>query len=535
MASGAPQPEALRAVACCFPHGAVPRALVAASPATRLASEFAAYASASQGNKGCCCAAGARTPMLSLDVRTMERDAVITDVGAVERAEWWLARRRGAAAAPVPLRSLQFCLRTALEPSVEHIARVPLCAATVTTLNLNARCDSHNHISSLAALSRLARLRELLMKHTTVLQCPRQLPMTVSADLHAVFRNLRKLVVGDYYLVQHLPLHDLRELEEVDLSGTGVNDEVVLALSSCRRVRALSLSGCMAVDHFAPLTALTGLTQLDVSHTRIDGAALRELCRRCPGLRCVALNNCGRLADLSPLEHLTQLRCVHVARTRLRTADLARLCALPELEELHIPSCRAVEDFTPIARLQTLLVLNVRDTWIDGAGIEAASLCDALQWLDVSFCPAVEGLAPLARLSWLEELHASGTHVTDACLRALCTDLTRLRVLLLNGCRLLRDFTPLRCAAALQEVGACDTAFGDAAVAALAQCPLLRTVHLHVCVGVASLAPLMACPNLQHVGIGGTRLAGPAFEHEVSCLEKRGVRLSRQLVLVTTL
>ncbi|CAC9444957.1 conserved hypothetical protein [Leishmania infantum JPCM5] len=525
--------EGLTAIADFFDPASVPLAFTSVSPAGRVAGELAAFACPAHcyGH-----AASPHTPMLSMDPSLMERVAVITDTQHLKNAEWWMVRSRCNAdddPYPYPLRSVYFCLSSALELSVDLLARVPLCASTVTKLNLNARCDSHNHISSLGAISRLVHLRELIMKNTTVLQSTRQLPMIMTQELHAVFRKLRKLVVGDFYLVKHLPLHDLPELEEVDLSGTGVTNGVVQALSSCHRVHTLTLSGCVGIDSFAPLTALTRLSQLDLSHTRLDNTELLHLCRSCPQLFFLALNSCNRITDFSPLALLEDLTYLHVARTRFRNSDLERIHAFPELEEVHMSSCRVVDIFTPLADLRTLRMLDVRDTWMDDAGVEAVARCCQLLRLNMSACPAIEHFSPLARLSLLEELNLSCSPVTDTCLATLCTAASSLRVFLLNGCRLVSDFTPLGILGSLEEVGACDTAFNDAALEAVAQCPQLTKLHLHVCTGLTSLAPLAACSHLIYLGIGGTRFSSNASERECASLQERGVRLSHHVFLGT--
>ncbi|KAK7199051.1 Leucine Rich repeat [Novymonas esmeraldas] len=525
----------LAAIASYFDSASVPAAFASSSPAARVAGELAAFACPAHQHGH---ATSPRTPMLSMNPAVMERVAVITDVQQLQFSEWWLARRRCTAREgprPFPLCSVHFCVGAALEHSVDVLARVPACAATVVTLNLNSRCDTHNSIPSLDSLARLVHLRELLMKNTTVTPPGPPLRLVVTQELHAVFRQLRRLVVGDFYLVQHLPLHDLLALEEVDLGGTGVTNGVVQALASCRRIHTLTLSGCVGVSCFAPLAGLAQLTRLDVSHTRLDDAGLHRLCHGCPQLSALVLSSCGIISNFAPVEQLRELRCLHVSRTRLRNSDLERICGLTELEELCMSACRILNVFTPLASLEALHTLDVHDTWMNDAGVEAIAQCAALQKLNVSHCRGVQSFAPLARLERLAELNASCTLVTDACLTALCTAsaASRLRVLLLNCCRRITTFAVLRHVAALEELGACDTSFDDAALEAVAQCPLLARVHLHVCTGLTSLTPLVTCARLHHVGIGGTRFSCNASSHECAALVGRGVQLSHRLFLVT--
>ncbi|KAG5511133.1 hypothetical protein JKF63_07073 [Porcisia hertigi] len=532
MVISAPSLNGFTAIAGVFDPASIPLAFTSISPIGRVAGELAAFACPAHR---CGHAASPQVPMLSMDPSSFERVAVITDTQQVKNAEWWIVRRGCFAKDPnpYPLRSVYFCLNSALELSVDMFSRVPLCASTVTILNLNARCDSHNHISSLSALSRLVHLRELIMKNTTVLQSACQLPMPISQELHAVFRKLRKLVVGDFYLVKHLPLHGLPELEEVDLGGTGVTNDVVEALSSCHRVHTLTLSGCFGIDSFAPLTALVHLSRLDVSNTRLDNTELLKLCRSCQQLCFLSLNSCSGITDFSPVALLEKLTHLHVARTRFRNSDLEPFQGLPQLEEVHMSSCRLIDIFTPLAELGALRVLDVRDTWIDDAGIEAIARCSQLLRLNLSACSAIEHFAPISRLLLLEELDLSCSLVTDACVATLCTAASSLRVLLLNRCRLVSDFTPLRSLGLVEEVGACDTAFDDAALEAVAHCPRLAKLHLHICTGITSLSPLAACTHLVYLGIGGTRFSSGAAQRQCEFLQERGVQLSHQVILFT--
>lgn len=513
----------------CDPH-AIPLALSGASPATRVAGEVAVFALFSHKSAELL----ARRSTFALDPVHTQRVAAIADMEHFERAVWWLTRGRNATdARPFPLCSVHFSLESSVESPVDVVARVPLCAATLTSLNLNTRCDTCNHISSLRAIAQLVGLRELLMQHTTVSPSSPPLPLNMTDDLHAVFRNLRKLIVGDYHLVQQLPLTDLHYLEEVDLSGTGVNANVVAAIAGCLRVHSLSLRGCIRIDSFAPLGALTRLSQLDISFTRVRDAELRHLCRCCPRLSSVRLHRCDALSDFAPLGELQELSSLHAGRTAFRNSDLDRVCDLPCLSDLHIESCRLIDVFTPLARLQQLQELDARDTWMDNAGVEALARCTALQRLNLSNCAAVTAFSPLSRLAHLEQLGLSGSRVTDACLDALCTSAPPLRTLLLNGCRVLRDFTPLRRLRCVEEVGVCDTAFNDADLQAVAQCCQLAKLHLHICIAITSLAPLALCSHLRYLGIGGTRFSRQYGEAECVMLRERGVQLNHQLFLVS--
>ncbi|KPA73245.1 hypothetical protein ABB37_01851 [Leptomonas pyrrhocoris] len=523
--------DALTAITSFYDPTSTPLALTAASPATRESAEMTAFAEFPHRSAELL----PGRVMFGLDPRDGERVAAIGDMQQFERMVWWLTRPSSAAGRrPFPLRSVHFCLDSSVESPVDVVARVPLCAATVTSLNLNTRCDMCNQISSLRAISQLVGLRELLMKHTTVSQSSRPLPVNMTDDLHAVFRNLRKLVVGDYYVVQQLPLKDLHHLEEVDLSGTGVNVAVMEAIAGCCRVRSLKLRGCLGIDDFAPLGALTQLSCLDLSHTHLRDHELRHLCKCCQRLSSFALNHCDALGNFAPLEELNQLSCLHVGHTAFRNSDLERVCVLPELAELHIESCRLLDVFGPLAFLRDLCDLDARDTWVDDAGVVAIAQCTKLRRVTLSGCASISKFSPLSQLTHLEHLCLSGCLIADACLNALCTPMMPLRTFLLNGCRVLRDFTPLRRLQLVEEIGVCDTAFNDTSLQAVAQCGQLAKLHLHICIAVTSLSPLTSCAHLRYLGIGGTRFSSGCCEAECAALRERGVQLNHQLFLVSS-
>ncbi|KPI83542.1 hypothetical protein ABL78_7427 [Leptomonas seymouri] len=521
---------AFMAITSFYDFTSVPLAFISASSAARVAGEMAAFEEFPHRSAELLPGRG----VLGLDPRSGERMAAVGDVQQFERTVWWLTRPRSSIDyRPFPLRSVHFCLDSSVESSVDVVARIPLCAATVKSLNLNIRGDQCNHISSLRAISQLVGLRELLMKHTMVSQSSRPLPVNMTDDLHAVFRNLRKLVVGDYYLVQQLPMKGLSCLEEVDLSGTGVNTDVVEAIAGCNRVHSLKLRGCLGIETFAPLGALARLRCLDLSNTRIRDTELRHLCDCCPQLTSLGLYRCDALGNFAPLEQLKQLRCLQVGHTAFRNSDLERVCTLPEVAELNIESCRLIGVFGPLAYLQELCDLDARDTWMDDAGVAAVAQCVKLRRLTLSGCASIISFSPLSQLTRLEHLCLSGCLITDACLSALCTPSVPLHTLFLNGCRALRDFTPLRHLRLVEEVGVCDTAFNDAALQAVAQCSQLTKLHLHICIAVTSLAPLASCAHLHYLGIGGTRFSSRCSEAECATLRERGVQLNHQLFLVS--
>lgn len=118
-------------------------------------------------------------------------------------------------------------------------------------------------------------------------------------------------------------LEDLRELEELDLSGTGFSRSVVPALAKMPHLRRLSLSECGRLTSKAVVElaeTCPGLTHLDLSENGLKGSAGYQALAGHPALSYLAVGEYG-FSDWASLE------CLRSSST-LKTLDVS-CCPLP--------------------------------------------------------------------------------------------------------------------------------------------------------------------------------------------------------------
>lgn len=524
-------PCGLVAIATYFGRFATPLAFTACSPSSRIAAEVVAFDHLTEETEDKSCPA---STAFCLDPLTKKRLAVIADATQFELATWWLLRSRSRFCYdPYPLRSVELAAGMPLDTSLDSVTALPPCVSWITRINLNARCDQYNRLSSWCSIAALVHLRELYMKYTTIALPSLPPPPSYTEACRSVFRKIKTLVIGDYHLVKHLPVEEFCELVEVDLSGTGVSDATISALSNCTKIRSLSLCGCSNIHRFSPLASLSSLLLLNISQTNLADEALDLICRHCKSLQELNLYNCTKLWNLQPLASLAQLTTLQVGRTACNSFHLEAISSLPELQVLHMQGCRHIEDFRAFSRMRQLRELNIRATRLDDNGAAAILQCAQLQLIDASGCDAVRQWLPVCRLPQLRSADFSYTVFSDESLRVLCSSSSGLQCLCLNGCHELRDFNPVAKLLNLSELSVCDTAFNDDGLRAVAACPSLLKLQMHVCVGVSTLSPLAKCHQLRYIGVGATRFSNQQLTRESEVLRGRGVKLCTRLLLLS--
>ena len=122
--------------------------------------------------------------------------------------------------------------------------------------------------------------------------------------------ELRKQCIEDL-----TPLQDLVQLQVLDLTRRKANNQAhahfsdLAPLRKLRSLVELRLCGADRVSDVAPLSGLTRLRTLDLSHTKV--------------------------ADVSPLRHLASLEDLQLAETAVR--DVTPLYGLTKLRKLSLP------------------------------------------------------------------------------------------------------------------------------------------------------------------------------------------------------
>ncbi|KAG1665234.1 hypothetical protein FOA52_011422 [Chlamydomonas sp. UWO 241] len=254
---------------------------------------------------------------------------------------------------------------------------------------------------------------------------------------------LEKLQLYDYPSVMSLAPLQARQLQELDLTMTGVSD--LSPLHGLPALRSLNLCACN-VPNMAPLTSLPALTSV--------------------GMPSAVLSNV-------PLAVLKQLEKLDLNFTS--PPDLQPLTVCTGRNELNMRNSAAVQDLLPLT-------------------------CTDLTRLDASGCSSLEDITPLGacvKLVCLDLRECVG--VRDLSALAACTNLLRLCA---PGCHYLKDITPLGACIKLLDLDL-SKCVAIRNLSALQACPWLQHLNLDGCRGVSRLAPLLNFPKLDSVRMIG--------------------------------
>lgn len=214
------------------------------------------------------------------------------------------------------------------------------------------------------------------------------------AVLSAIARSLKKPV-------GKLQPDDLRNVTELDLSDTGLDDLALLAGLS--GLQELYLDGTQVSD-LTPLAGLSGLQKLYLRNTQVsDLTPVAGL----SGLQTLFLGDI-QVSDLAPLEGLSGLQTLSLSLCS-QVSDFTPLAGLTGLQVLDL-EFTSFADLTPLAALSGLQTLSLAYTQFSDLALLAALL--ELRTLSLDHTP-VSDLAPLAGLTELRELDLRGTRVSD--------------------------------------------------------------------------------------------------------------------------
>lgn len=154
----------------------------------------------------------------------------------------------------------------------------------------------------------------------------------------------------------------VRELQELDLSGTDLVDQDLPLLSGLTALSSLSIFGTPVTD-LKPISGLIALTDLSLSDTLVaDALPLAEL------TRLTSLSLWGtQVVDLTPLAELTALRSLFLSNTQV--ADLTPLSGLVALTSLYLTNT-LVADLTPLLGIPGLIWLELMGTKVTQEAVD---------------------------------------------------------------------------------------------------------------------------------------------------------------------
>ncbi|MDF7775110.1 leucine-rich repeat domain-containing protein [Sphingomonas sp. AOB5] len=239
-----------------------------------------------------------------------------------------------------------------------------------------------------------------------------------------------------------------------------------------------------------PLTRLTALEDLNLSHSRVSDASVLS------GLAALKSLNLSytEVSDASPLSGLTALESLNLSSTRV--SDALPLSGLTALESLHL-SYTEVSDASPLSGLKALKSLNLSDTRVSDASPLSGLI--ALESLNLSDT-WVSDASPLSGLTALESVILSGTKVSDALPLSELTALTNLE-LRRTG---VSDASPLSHLTLLESLDLANTEVKD--VSPLSGLNELRHLYLSR-TGISDVSPLAGLITLQSLYLMNTALS----------------------------
>ncbi|MGI9544056.1 MAG: leucine-rich repeat domain-containing protein [Cyclobacteriaceae bacterium] len=329
-------------------------------------------------------------------------------------------------------------------------------------------------------------------------------------------KNLRKLdLSGNKYIADLLPLVELTQLKELDISQTKISD-----LAPLRNLTKLESFNCSytSVSDLKPLRYAIDLRILNVSNSRIADFTIIE---NYPNLQMVNASNTS-LDNLNHLAKSKDLKTLFVAQTQIKS--LAPLKDLRKLVSVN-SSNTTITNLAPLSGLTRLERLNIENTQIkDLAPLQSTGMLKTL------YCDntQVGSLQPLKKLKLLERIYCDNTLITNNEAKAFM--LARPKVLVIFGSEDLKSWwgglstdwrSVFKKHVKIDQEGPTKEQF--AAIASLKSMDLSGDPH------ILSLQPLSVLRNLRRLKAnqtGVTSLAGLEGLLGLEILEVRETKIS---------
>ena len=214
--------------------------------------------------------------------------------------------------------------------------------------------------------------------------------------LIAPFTKLRRLEIGQNAALTGTGLKELaalKDLEYLDVSGSGINDDGAGPIAAFRNLKTLNLNNTKIGDRgFRDIATLDQLQELTASGLLLNGlkkdeprdTTIKEL-GRLKQLRKLDLSNTNT-ADESAraIAGLNELKVLHAYGTKITDAGIMELAKLKQLEELRIGYAITDNGVNALAgnmRLKTLSLQN--NSGITDASVKALSGLTSLRDLEL--------------------------------------------------------------------------------------------------------------------------------------------------------
>jgi HEAT repeat protein len=214
----------------------------------------------------------------------------------------------------------------------------------------------------------------------------------------------------------------LKQLRDLDLSGTNVTDAGLRDLAALKQLQKLNLAGTQITDAgLKHLAALKELESLGLYSTKVTDAGLKEVAAleqlQSLDLSYAKVTHKG----LKELAALKQLQVLNLYRADVTDAGLKELAALRQLRVLNLSYTSVTSaGLKELATLKQLKSLDLNETKITDAGLKELAALEQLRHLSLFSSKITDaGLKDLAGLKQLQTLNLGGTEVSASGLKTL--------------------------------------------------------------------------------------------------------------------
>ncbi|ANQ48265.1 leucine-rich repeat domain-containing protein [Flammeovirga sp. MY04] len=202
-------------------------------------------------------------------------------------------------------------------------------------------------------------------------------------------------------IVTLAPLSKMRNLEDLNISGTGVNDlSPIRTLTNLKSLRC-EMTGINSLD---PLVYCTNLKVLMINDTQIEDITVVENFDQLKELYIFNTN----ISDLTPLTDLEELNVLWANDTKV--ADIKPLNSTKQLRSLDISNTE-VTSIDALYGLKKLEQLSIDRTSIND--LSSLATTSALKNLSADQS-SISSLTPLSKLQNVERIYCDGTQINTS-------------------------------------------------------------------------------------------------------------------------
>jgi Leucine-rich repeat (LRR) protein len=223
--------------------------------------------------------------------------------------------------------------------------------------------------------------------------------------------------------VAALPRNACRVLQVTLKSGSCKPEEIAPALQACRNLQVLDLAGFgeLRSKHLAAVAAFPSLTGLNLSNTGVNDDVFAHL-GSLKNLRSLDLDSTDVTGEKLAQHPLPALRQFSAGTSSLNDAGLKNLAACSNLEILRVGNCMGITDkgFAALESLTNLQDLDLWRTRITDASVAVVAKLNKLRRLRLTGTAIGDPfIMQLKEMPDLATIELANTKVTDASLAHL--------------------------------------------------------------------------------------------------------------------